>query len=250
MDVFKIIMTCHDVNPTIPPYLDEVEQEFYSKKDAQIAIAKCAADELESLNGGDAQGEFLISFEREGHEAVVEFWEGHREDNFEEMSRDMRPVTVYDILQVTGEGAVFRHSRSLRIIQEHMQGTYEACMAFCVKSGWQIVDQHGVIWDLELRDNRRQRNPIYPAAMKHTTGCQGTQLPQKITCVMCGSEIVWEHPNISGLFLSSSDYIGGDICRSCMEEHCAQTNCLNCELGTWPNCPFQWLKEQEDNKDA
>jgi len=65
---------------------------------------------------------------------------------------------------------------------------------------------------------------------------------QEIICPLCGHKIVWEHPNIPGLYLSSSDYIGGSICRSCMEEHCAQTNCLGCEVGTWPNCPNQWLK--------
>ena len=51
----------------------------------------------------------------------------------------------------------------------------------------------------------------------------------------------WDGPE--SYFLASSDYVGGPICRTCMEEHCAQTNCLQCEIGKWPDCPYSWIKK-------
>ena len=71
---------------------------------------------------------------------------------------------------------------------------------------------------------------------------------QEVICEVCGQKIVWEHPDIPGLYLSSSDYINCNICRSCLTEHCNQTNCLTCRLGTWPNCRHLWLKDLEENR--
>ena len=44
-------------------------------------------------------------------------------------------------------------------------------------------------------------------------------------------------------FIDSGDYVGASICRSCMEEHCAQTNCLQCEIGRQPDCPYSLIKK-------
>lgn len=65
---------------------------------------------------------------------------------------------------------------------------------------------------------------------------------QEIECKMCGEKMVWEHPDVPGLFMQSSIYTGGDYCFECMADHCAQTNCLACEIGSYPNCIYAWIK--------
>ena len=66
---------------------------------------------------------------------------------------------------------------------------------------------------------------------------------REIRCDVCGSELVWEHPQIKGLFLASSDYMEGcSTCLSCMAEYCCTTNCLGCSKGEYPSCRFLFLK--------
>lgn len=60
------------------------------------------------------------------------------------------------------------------------------------------------------------------------------------SCKICGAEVIFED---NGRFFASSDYIGTDICRNCMEEHCNSTNCLACNIGKYPNCKYLHLKE-------
>ena len=63
-------------------------------------------------------------------------------------------------------------------------------------------------------------------------------------CARCSSWLIMKKGDSSGsYFIASSDYVGGSICRTCMEEHCAQTNCLQCEIGKWPDCPYSWIKK-------
>lgn len=61
-------------------------------------------------------------------------------------------------------------------------------------------------------------------------------------CDTCGCKMVWEHPDIPGLFMASSSFIGGDTCHECMSEHCSTTNCLGCERGHYPDCQYLSLK--------
>ena len=66
------------------------------------------------------------------------------------------------------------------------------------------------------------------------------EIPEIPVCKMCG--------NILGQLIGdtiylSSDYTGGKVCRSCMIEHCCTTNCLGCELGTYPDCKFLPMKK-------
>ena len=81
-------------------------------------------------------------------------------------------------------------------------------------------------------------------------------------CPMCGEKIEWDKANpvkweeqscgICGCrlifmtsvgMMASSDYIGTKICRDCQMEFCRTTNCLGCEMGTYPNCEFTYLKQ-------
>lgn len=94
--MFIIKMTCYDASPKIQPYEDYVPKIFEEREDAEAAVFQCVSDEIESLNDGNAEGDFIATFEDESHEAVVNFWEG--EDC--EGDRDYRPVTIYDILEV------------------------------------------------------------------------------------------------------------------------------------------------------
>ena len=51
-----------------------------------------------------------------------------------------------------------------------------------------------------------------------------TKDPHSVCCRRCGAELVWEHPKDSGHYQESSDYIGGDLCRSCLTEQRAQAS--------------------------
>lgn len=65
-----------------------------------------------------------------------------------------------------------------------------------------------------------------------------------LDCERCGCSLIKEvqvRPNPQ--YAVSHDYVGGPVCRRCMEEHCAQTNCLQCEVGKYPNCPYTWIKK-------
>lgn len=51
-------------------------------------------------------------------------------------------------------------------------------------------------------------------------------------CGKCGSSLIWKIQNHPwSYFMASSDYVGGPICRTCMETHCVQTDCAQCETG-------------------
>ena len=52
-------------------------------------------------------------------------------------------------------------------------------------------------------------------------------------CIVCGSRMAVK--TAVGL-IGKSNYIGIDVCRDCMIEHCLATNCLACEIGTYPEC--------------
>jgi len=70
-----------------------------------------------------------------------------------------------------------------------------------------------------------------------------------ISCAKCDRKMIWEHPNLPGHFMESSCYINFYICYDCMSEHCATTDCKNCEpqyKQSEPgsdNCCFYYLKE-------
>ena len=63
-------------------------------------------------------------------------------------------------------------------------------------------------------------------------------------CERCGSWLIMKMGSgDSSYFMASSDYVGAPICRVCMEEHCGQTNCFQCEIGQQPDCPYAWIKK-------
>ena len=66
----------------------------------------------------------------------------------------------------------------------------------------------------------------------------------ELECKNCGTKMVWEHPNIPGMYLQSSAYIGSPYCYDCMSEYCNSTNCLLCDEGQYPNCPYAYLKDK------
>ncbi len=67
-------------------------------------------------------------------------------------------------------------------------------------------------------------------------------LCKEVNCEVCGCWLVHEHPDCPGLFYASSDYLGANLCYNCMSEHCSHTNCLGCEVGSYPNCKYAYLK--------
>ena len=91
---YKIKKTCYDATPGIKPYVDFVLKDFANEDDAEETLFKIVNEEVEKLNQGEAEGEFIATFEDEQHSAVVNFWEGESC----ETDRDYRPVTEYDIV--------------------------------------------------------------------------------------------------------------------------------------------------------
>ena len=67
----------------------------------------------------------------------------------------------------------------------------------------------------------------------------------ELNCERCGGNLIMEiQDEPKSQYIASSNYIGGSICRCCMEEHCAQTNCLQCEVGKQPDCPYTRIKKK------
>lgn len=92
--MFKIKKTCYSATPGVNPYTDFVLKTFADRDDAEEALVQIVNKEVERLNRGEAEGEFIATFEDEQHSAVVNFWEGESC----EADRDYRPVTEYDIV--------------------------------------------------------------------------------------------------------------------------------------------------------
>lgn len=69
-------------------------------------------------------------------------------------------------------------------------------------------------------------------------------MTDEMYCEWCGSQLTYRIDAFpQGRLMASSDYIGGTICLPCMVEHCAQTNCLQCDQGVWPECKYAWIKK-------
>ena len=67
---------------------------------------------------------------------------------------------------------------------------------------------------------------------------------EELYCEQCGSQLIYKVDTLpQSRFMASSDYVGGRICLPCLAEHCAQTNCLQCDLGNWPKCKYEWIKK-------
>mgnify|MGYP001032069184 CR=1 FL=1 len=63
-------------------------------------------------------------------------------------------------------------------------------------------------------------------------------------CERCDSWLIMKRGDgPRSYFIANCNYVGARICRTCMEEHCVQTNCLQCEIGKWPDCPYDWVKK-------
>lgn len=63
-------------------------------------------------------------------------------------------------------------------------------------------------------------------------------------CVRCGQALVYQVQCNSPYFVATSAYVGAPLCNNCLEEHCMQTNCLQCDIGEWPNCRYSNIKRQ------
>lgn len=68
MTKYVITLTCYDAST---PYIESVGELFDSTEEAKKAVAKCVADELETLNSGFADNPFVAHFDHGGHTAVI-----------------------------------------------------------------------------------------------------------------------------------------------------------------------------------
>lgn len=71
-------------------------------------------------------------------------------------------------------------------------------------------------------------------------------------CDHCGHPLIRKSLDTSFLpyFTATPDYVGASLCRNCMEDHCVQTNCLQCRIGRWPDCPYDYIKQQGMQKSS
>ena len=67
---------------------------------------------------------------------------------------------------------------------------------------------------------------------------------QEQDCVKCGCALIRLVRCNTPFFHVKYEYVGAPLCRNCLEEHCVQTNCLQCEIGNWPNCRYADIKRQ------
>lgn len=58
-------------------------------------------------------------------------------------------------------------------------------------------------------------------------------------CALCGADLGQLIGDTIDYF---DDYTGSPVCRSCIIEHCCTTNCLGCEIGTYPDCEYLKIK--------
>ena len=75
--------------------------------------------------------------------------------------------------------------------------------------------------------------------------------PEIPVCKMCNRELGVRTP--AGIICSSSYIEDNDYCHECQVEHCVSTNCLKCEIGTYPDCKHMDLKKwymQNDEEDG
>ncbi|MDO5111425.1 MAG: hypothetical protein Q4E65_03870 [Clostridia bacterium] len=69
----------------------------------------------------------------------------------------------------------------------------------------------------------------------------------ELHCAACGCDMVWPHPEIANLYVSSSCYIPGcELCYDCMAAHCNATNCNECGMKKGTPCLYAGLIEQEE----
>ena len=69
-----------------------------------------------------------------------------------------------------------------------------------------------------------------------------TEPPTMPVCKMCGRELGVRLSD--GSIICSSSYIeNNDYCHECQVEHCLNTNCLSCSIGTYPHCRHLELKK-------
>jgi hypothetical protein len=75
--------------------------------------------------------------------------------------------------------------------------------------------------------------------------------PEMPVCKMCGRELGVRMPD-GGIICSSSYIENNAYCYECQVEHCMSTNCLGCEIGSYPDCKHLetkkfYLEEQKQN---
>ena len=69
---------------------------------------------------------------------------------------------------------------------------------------------------------------------------------KELDCIRCGQPLI-RRSALAAMpphYIAAPEYVGTSLCSSCMEEHCLQTNCLQCEVGQWPNCPYAYIKQR------
>lgn len=91
---YKIVLTEYDFQEP-EPYTEELPDRYETREQAQLAMSYLVMDELASLNGIDADGNFperrfIATSEDTDHDIVINAWDGP----------DYRPVTCYNIVEV------------------------------------------------------------------------------------------------------------------------------------------------------
>ena len=91
--MFKVILHCYEYGIS-KPYLDSLDETFSTREEAEIAMLRCAIDELNSLNTppGDENTPgrtFTAQLEDEVYDVVIRCWDGE----------DYMTVTCYKITE-------------------------------------------------------------------------------------------------------------------------------------------------------
>ncbi|MBQ7673527.1 MAG: hypothetical protein IJT36_03260 [Alphaproteobacteria bacterium] len=69
-------------------------------------------------------------------------------------------------------------------------------------------------------------------------------MPYEKRCKICNALMEWQHPILKDHIMESSCNMEGNICYDCINEHCEQTNCLQCDWysGDYKKCQYFLIK--------
>ena len=92
----------------------------------------------------------------------------------------------------------------------------------------------------QLQDKKDERWKFCPMCGKEAEWDLVNEINlHEVNCRVCQKKLVYWKGDVMD---ASPSFCGSDVCRECRMEHCAQTNCLACRAGKYPNCQWQYLK--------
>lgn len=215
--------------------------------------------------GGIRFARTVEEYSRYGNQVqVIDYGDGHRRHT---VRTTEELLTKLEELSGTAEiGITFSNERKVwkvPVTAKHDLDSAEEYYVLGSKSGYFIKIRRGKVWQTKSlftdhvhkfrKEGDAQKYLDAHSTLKDRHGfivqrIERYHAEDKLSCKICGAWLT--NTNSVGIGYASSHYNGTDICDDCMLEHCLSTNCLGCELGSYPDCQFLSRKKfyQEEKK--